>query len=50
MTASLLASVFPKEILLKSNYKGGASKNTEKKEVKYDALDDNLLRLIKSTV
>ncbi|XP_074108429.1 uncharacterized protein LOC141533437 [Cotesia typhae] len=31
MTASLLASVFPKEILLKSNYKGGASKNTEKK-------------------
>ncbi|KAH0555403.1 hypothetical protein KQX54_018499 [Cotesia glomerata] len=50
MNTSLLASVFPKEILLKSNYKGGASKNTEKKEVNYGALDDNLLRLIKGTV
>ncbi|XP_074098996.1 uncharacterized protein LOC141527415 [Cotesia typhae] len=50
MTASLLTSVFPLEVLLKSNYKGGASKNTENKEKKYDALDENILKVIKEAV
>lgn len=50
MTGSLLTSVFPLEVLLKSNYKGGASKNTENKEKKYDALDENILKVIKGTV
>ncbi|KAH0539953.1 hypothetical protein KQX54_010295 [Cotesia glomerata] len=50
MTGSLLSSVFPVDVLLKSNYKGGSSKNTEFKDKKYKALDEKLLRVIRETV
>ncbi|XP_057329053.1 uncharacterized protein LOC130669920 [Microplitis mediator] len=50
MTTALLMSVFPHDVLLVSNCKGGAPKNAKDNTVRHQALDEKKLNAMKETV